>query len=224
MDISVLISFLALFISLIALWKADLAPFKPITTTSDISFRVYRMTEGKEEWYIPSAHIALSVCNSGAKPGKVLDTRLIVQYAYNSSRVKKHKEEKYILEPRWEIDPTKFLFIAHQRFEWISKAILQDWAPFVVLQKSVETKHLIFETTWDKRIINKKVLFKLEMLTDADKEWIFVEKWEFNLTRDRWNNFMNDCCYILQQGKNSEVQYMIHSPAYHEHIKSGSHK
>jgi hypothetical protein len=55
----------------------------------------------------------------------------------------------------WELKPDKVNCIDKNRFHWIDKVVAADWSPFVVLPKTTATKHLLFESRWDKPVVSK---------------------------------------------------------------------
>lgn len=177
----ILISLLALLVSAIALWKTTFSKFNSIFSVGDLRLHIYPIRNGKEKWFIASVDLPLSVANDGAKPGRISDMHIHVYYP--KLPIPNHWE---IFSPKWDIDTTKFRK-SEDRFRWIDNAVLSDWMPFIVLSKQTISKHLIFETRWDKPVIQEKVTFTLEVKTDVDKEWKKIDSWNLSLTKEIWS-------------------------------------
>lgn len=189
MDSSLIISIISLIISsfavtftFIELWKNNFSQFKPLILTGDLRLRVYPITNKKEKWYIPSLDIPLNIANEAACPGKVLSIRIVVQYP--KLPIQNNKE---IFYPQWEVDAGEFNRLGRDRFEWIEKAVINDWMPFIVLSKTSLSKHLIFEidSSWETPVI-QQMLFTMEIFTLPENKWRQIGKWEYDLSVPIW--------------------------------------
>ncbi len=181
--ISIIISSLALLISGVALWKTTFSKFKSVFLVGDLRLRIYPIRNGKEKWFIASVDLPLSVANDGAKSGRINDMRVIVKYP--KLPIANHWE---VFLPKWDIDSIKFRQSEVKgRFRWLDNAVLCDWMPFIVLSKQTVSKHLIFETRWDKPVIQERVVFTLEVKIDNAKKWESVDSWELSLTKEVWS-------------------------------------
>ena len=177
------ISFLALVISIIALWKTSFSKFNPLFTAGELKFRIYPIRNGKEKWFVPSIDLPISVANDGARPGLVLDSRIIIKFP--QVQIKDNYE---IFPVLWEVDGMKFRQADQKnRFKWIDEVVSSDWMPFIVLPKETKTKHLIFETRWNEPVIQDEILFVAEILTDSSKKWKKIAEWRFNLNKYFWS-------------------------------------
>ncbi len=180
-------SIAAFIISIIALWRTHFAKFRAITTSGNLQFRIYPIKNNKIKWYLPSVDIPISITNEGARAGKVMGLR--VRTSFPNLSIPKNYEA---FLPAWEIDYKKFEPISENRFEWIEKAVIASWTPFVVLPKQTITKHLIFESKWDNPVIQDDVHFELQIITDVDKNWRSIAKWEANLSPTIWSELTNN--------------------------------
>lgn len=179
----IFISLLALLVSIINFWIATLSKFKPVFSVGDLRLRIYPIRSGKEKWFIASIDLPLSVANDGARSGRISDIRVIAKYP--KLPIPNHWE---VFLPRWDIDSVKFRQSElKDRFRWIQDAALCEWMPFIVLSKQTVSKHLIFETKWDKPVIQEKISFTLEIKRDNRKKWERVDSWELSLAKEIWS-------------------------------------
>ncbi len=191
MNISLIISFISLAISILAviftsieLWKNNFSRFKPLTLVGNLRLRVYPIKSGKERWFIPSLDIPINIANEAARPGKILSIRIVVHFS--KLPIQGNKE---IFYPKWEVDAEEFNKYGKDRFDWIKKAVLSDWMPFIILSKTSISKHLIFEPngSWENPVIQHQVLFTMEIFSEPEKKWRQIGKWEFSLLEPVWS-------------------------------------
>ncbi len=192
--LSTVLSIAAFVISVVALWQTHFAKFRAITTCGTLQIRIYPIRSKNNKWYLPSVDIPISITNEGARAGKVMGLRIRTNFP--DLPIPNNYE---IFQPEWEIDHKIFEPISGNRFEWIEKAVIADWMPFVVLPKQTITKHLIFESKWDEPVIQENISFELEINTDTDKKWRSIAKWHFVLSAPMWSELTNNgaaiACY-----------------------------
>ena len=217
---TILVSFAAFVFSAIALWRTHFAKFRAITTSGNLQFRIYTFKNNRKKWYIPSVDIPISITNEGARVGKVMGLR--IRASFPKLSIPSNYE---IFMPQWEIDFKKFEPISEKRFEWIEKAVIANWMPFVVLPKQTITKHLIFESNWDNPVIQDEVCFELQIITDADKKWRKIAKWEANLSPVIWSELTdNNASFIYYEVDMQSLLYKeaINPTDLHEYTGSKS--
>lgn len=180
--IPIIVSVLALGISGATFCKNYLSKFQPVCTVGDLRLRIYPISNGNENWFIPSIDIPINIANDGSRPGKVLGMRLRANYP--DVPIQNNYEYFY---PKWELDTRKFNQIAKERFEWINEATLGYWVPFIVLSKTSSFKHVVFESRWDKPIIASKIIFTLEIYTDSHKAWKEIGRWDAYIRAIDWS-------------------------------------
>jgi len=175
------LSLVALLISCVALWKNHFARFSPLALAGNLQHRVYPIRSGDERWNLSSFDVPVSVTNPGAMPGRVTGMRLRLHYP-ELPFVGNYE----LIFPKWELDPKKLNSIDKDRFRWIDEVVIGDWSSFVVLPKTTVTKHLLFETRWDKPVVQRRVVAILELRSDERDDWRRVSEWTFGLPADTW--------------------------------------
>jgi hypothetical protein len=181
MDIALLISIVALFISIISIWKSYFAKFKLVTTVGNLGIRIFPLQHKKEKWYLPTIDIPISLTNEGARIGKVLGLRILIHFL--DSPKKNDFQEIY---PRWEVDSKKFNSLGND-FDGLEESTQMDWMPFILLPKQTVTKHIIFRERWDSMFVFEKVTFELEVFTNTTRKWKKVAKWKGTLENTIWS-------------------------------------
>ncbi len=190
--IPIIISFIAILISFIALWKTTFSKFNPVFTAGQLGFRIYPIRNGKDKWFLPSIDLPISIANDGARPGRVVDMRIVVKFP---NLPIKGNYENFL--PHWEVDSMKFNQAEKRdRFQWLKEVVLGDWMSFIVLPKQTITKHIIFESRWDKPVIQNDVLFIAEIITDSSKDWKNIGEWKFSLSNIYWSELTENCTSI----------------------------
>lgn len=172
METPTIISIVALILSAVALWQTHFAKFKILCTVGNLQYKTYPFQQGKNIWYIPSIDIPIAVTNIGARTGKIVGLR--IRLRYQDLHTKQNFE---FFSPKWEVDYKKYYPISGKRFEWIDKAVIGEWMPFVVLPKQTMVKHLVFETRWEEPVLHENITFDLEILTSSSKRWQKVAHW-----------------------------------------------
>lgn len=175
------LSALALAVSLVTSWRTHFTRFNLIAASGPMTMRIHRFKSEGESWLLPHLVVSLSVTNSGAQIGRVLDSRLTVRYpnlpvadAYET------------FELHGEYDRKAYEENAAARLRMITEARLDDGVPFVVLPKSTVTKFLLFSTRWDQSVRQSNFEVALEVLTDKRRKWITIEKWNFHVNGTLW--------------------------------------
>jgi len=211
--ISAVISVAAVTISLIALWKTHFAKFRPICTIGDLCLRIYPIRSERENWFIPSLDVPVSIANEGARPGKVLGLRISVSFP--NLPIPGNRE---IFYPIWEVAPEKFRRIGRNRFQWIDEATLGEWMPFVVLPKTTVTKHLVFESRWTDPVIQNEVSFSMEIYTESHRKWTEIGKWQSCLSPAAWSELTIHGTSIGTHPIGAiEMEEQLHPPDLHKY-------
>ncbi|MBC7879422.1 MAG: hypothetical protein H7Y59_19815 [Anaerolineales bacterium] len=199
--ISIAISIAAFVLSSIALWQTHFAKFKVICSTGNLQFKIYPFQHNKERWYIPSVDIPITITNVGARAGKILGLRIRINYI--DVQVPKNYE---FFNPQWDVDYRIYNPISDKRFEWFDKAIIGEWMPFTVLPKQTVTKHLIFESRWDKPIIQENINFELEVYISSTRKWKKVAKWQGYLTSEVWSETIDSMAsFIIREASSDAI-------------------
>jgi hypothetical protein len=149
-----------------------------------MQYKTYPFQHGKDIWYIPSIDIPIAITNIGARIGKI--TGLRIRGRYQGLHTKQNFE---FFSPIWEVDFKKYYPISNKRFEWIDKAVIGDWMPFVVLPKQTVVKHLIFETSWKEPVLHENVIFDLEILTSISRKWQKVAQWNAFFSHEMFDEY-----------------------------------
>lgn len=204
-----LISLTSLAISLYTLWKIHLSPFKLLISFGEPTLKTYKITPktsgGKSIWFIPSIHIPFTFINTGAKPGKVINLRII--FTKISKGINKTNKYEEIFEPRWCVNYGDYNKNRHDRFIWLKDSIENEWYPFFVQPKEPLTKHFILESSrWDE-FPTGNFQIKLEILSDESNKWKELERYEFTIDKftvlelKKGSSFCLPCKKVLTQNK-----------------------
>jgi hypothetical protein len=170
------IALVAVLISLISLYSSNLAPFKIAATAGDLRFRIYPIKNGDQSWYSASADIPIQAVNTGARVGRILLCRL--RASYPSLPVSGAYE---VFRASFIVDYKAFASSGHNRFKWISNAVISDWKPSIVLPKATVDQHVIFETRWDKPVVSDSIVFTLQQRRDGSSGWADIGTWELDI-------------------------------------------
>jgi hypothetical protein len=180
------LAFAALCVSFLNLWKGHFARFSPLALAGNLQHRIYPIRNGDQRWYITSFDIPVSVTNPGARPGSV--TGLRVRLHYPEVALADNHE---FVHPKWELKPDKVTCIDKNRFKWIHEVVAADWSPFVILPKATAAKHLVFETKWDKPVVQTRIVATLEIQADRRPKWLTVTEWHLRLLPEIWAELEN---------------------------------
>lgn len=218
MEIPTIISIVALILSAIALWQTHFAKFKIVCTVGNLQYKTYPFQHGKDIWYIPSIDIPIAVTNIGTRIGKIMGLR--IRARYQDLHTKQNFE---FFSPQWEVDYKKYYPISNKRFEWIDKAVIGDWMPFVVLSKQTVVKHLIFETRWEEPVLHDNVIFNLEILTSTPRKWQSVAQWNAFFSYgmfDEYENIDSVSAFMFPEANSEkiEAEHEINLTELHEQV------
>ena len=179
------LSFIALCVSCVALWKGHFARFSPLALAGCLRHRVYPFCNEDKRWYITSFDVPVSVTNPGARPGVVTGLRLRLHYPELP-----FPDNHEFITPQWELKQDKVNSIG-DRFTWINEVVASNWSPFVILPKATVAKHLQFEARWNTPVIQKQVVVTLELQTDWRPKWSSIAEWKLELSPHVWVSLEN---------------------------------
>lgn len=168
--LSIVLSVLALVISMISLWSSNLSPFRLKILNDSPTFSIYEITSDtddnkKQTWWIPSFDIGVSFYNLGILSGEIIDFRIVANFTGEEAI------RKYVFYPKWVVDYSKFHQLRPKRFEWIEQAINRDWYPLLLAGKSETHVHLILEDNrWDEKQVGTMSI-SLQILSSKQKTW-----------------------------------------------------
>ncbi|MCC4632019.1 hypothetical protein [Xanthomonas dyei] len=178
----IVISAVALIVSLFALWVNALRPFRLKVSHDTPRFRLYRITpeiSGSEDgssWWIPSFDLGLSFYNVGKRSGEVSDVRIVGHLDGHRSR------QQFVFYPKWVVDYATFQRAGSERFKWINSAVLRDWYPFTLGGESEKDLHLVLEPgRWDHKQIGELSL-ELEVFSSGSGKWTRKASYKLSVT------------------------------------------
>jgi hypothetical protein len=156
------------------------------------------------------------VTNEGARPGNIIDLRLSLHFP--SLPIPENKE---LIGPKFEIEPSNARKIVSERFKWIDEIVIGDWMPFTVLPRQSVTKHLIFETRWEEPVIQDRIIASLDLMSDSSERWKHIAAWEFPQNAELWGELANrgTSCAVNPKGS-PEYYKTCHPPDLHEYTGS----
>jgi len=167
------VALIAVLISLISLYRSQLAPFAVVTAVGNLRLRIYPIQGDDHSWYIASADIPVEVVNSGAQVGRILQYRLRVSYP--SLQIDGAYET---FSAAWVVDNRIFATAGSHRIDWLKSAVIDAWKPFSVLPKAAVGQHIVFEKRWDDPVVAQEVVFTLQQARDGQKGWADVGSWK----------------------------------------------
>ena len=169
---SVAVSSVALFISVVTLWKTYLSPFKLEITHSSPTFCLYKVTyprtkmRKEQTWWIPSFNIGLSCFNEGRKTGKIVKVRIVADLTRSEI------PQTIMFVPQWIVRYNAFLRGSGRRGRLSS--IETDWYPQIIPPGETRHVHVILEMEprrrWD-HMFTGSMKCRLEVLSSESKEW-----------------------------------------------------
>jgi hypothetical protein len=196
--ISIAISSAAFILSVIAIWQTHFAKFKIVCSAGNLRLQIYPF----ERHYLPCVDIPIMVTNVGAQAGKIIGIR--VRVSFPSLSISKNYE---FLDPIWDVDYKKYNPISNKRFEWIDKAVVGEWMPFVVLPKQTISKHLIFESKWDEPVFYDNAVFELEIRTSISRKWKKIARWNISLSPGMLDeNIDSVSSFIYMETSSEEIE------------------
>ena len=176
---AILVSTIALTVSIIAIWNTHFKQFTPLITTGFCKFRIYPIKSGKEKWFIPSFDIPISITNKGAQVGKIENFR--IRLTFPELPIKNHYEN---FNAKWVVDGKD---LTKHRFDWIDKNVIGYWMPILVLPKETKSTHLVLESfRWEDPVIQSKLICTLEYKAENKTDYEKVDSWTFRLDAKSW--------------------------------------
>jgi hypothetical protein len=198
--LAIILSSLALVISVLSVWINYLKPFKLKVFNDAPTFSLYKITpnisgsETGKTWWIPSFNIGFSFNNLGKQSGILHDIRLVC--TQNESQTK--KEIKFY--PKWIVNYSVFQKFNTERFTWIDEAVNKDWYSMILPSNSSKDIHVILEgDRWDHKFTGR---FKitLEIYTSKKNEWIKLSEYDWNVDDDMFENKSTYTLYDSELG------------------------
>jgi hypothetical protein len=181
-DVALIVSGLALLVSIASLWINSLAPFNPKLSHDAPTFRLYKITpnmsgnEKGETWWIPSFDIGVSFYNTGKVPGEISDIRIVGELAGHRTT------RKFNFYPKWIVNYTSFKEHGSDRFAWIATSVLRDWYPFMLGGHDQKDLHIVLESDrWDHKESGElKLVF--EVISSKSKKWITYANYSLHIS------------------------------------------
>ncbi|MFE3180198.1 hypothetical protein ACFXKR_04740 [Streptomyces violascens] len=214
--ITPIIASLALFISLATLWQSHLSRFKPVAVAGPLALRISKIESSGKTWYLPQVDCQVTITNAGARVGKVLGIRMVARYPLLPIP---DAHEAFMSHS--EVDPVIYRKNAKHRFSWIEEARMGDVTPFVLLARSSESKHVVFDKRWDDPVIQDKVEFTLEILTDRAQKWLSVERWSHRIDETTWSELVEvgTSMIVYPESSGSRDSFAIVPENLHEYTR-----
>lgn len=166
-QVALLISLVALCVAVIGLWATHLRPFTLQVLTSPPRLRFYPITgfvtaTEKKTWWIPSFDIAVSLYNTGRRPGRVQSLRIVTRTQIGGSA----EPLAHTFSPRWVVDYAAFHELGAKRSAWLRQSIKRLWYP-LLLEPGQTHFHLVLEAMrWDE-LIDGHMTVTVEVATKA---------------------------------------------------------
>jgi hypothetical protein len=180
--ISLAVSAIALVTSLVALYRAYLAPARIRAVVGTMRLRLYEYTDGSDTWHMPVFHVTCSFTNEGARVGVVDGLRLRVHHVEVAPQDNYQTFVPIVVLERslglpWDS--------RESREKWLEES--PEWSPATVLPKASVTQHVAFQSdSWDVPV-RHNLKADLEIHTDATGDWRPVSSWDIGLTGDSWS-------------------------------------
>ena len=126
---SLIVSLIAVAISLASLWRTQLSPFTPVVTVGSLAIRIYPVEPDEHRrWFIASAMLPVSISNEGGRTGQVLGMRLKLHYPALGMN-----DNREFFHAAFRIDPVKMFEAGRDRWKLLEVATLGHWQPYAVL-------------------------------------------------------------------------------------------
>jgi hypothetical protein len=187
-EIALLVSGIALLVSVASLWVNSLSPFRLRVSHDAPRFSLYKITpsvsgskDGKT-WWIPSFDLGVSFYNAGRVAGEVLDLRIVAELTSHRTN------RKYTFYPKWIVDYARFNQRHTERFAWIEAAIIREWFPFTLGGQDQRELHLVLEgDRWDHKQEGTLKLV-LEAISSKTKAWEEKASYELHVSEDMFES------------------------------------
>lgn len=173
-EVALIISGIALGISILSLWYNHLTPFRLKVMHDTPGFNIYEISPSKsgdkneKTWWIPSFDIGMSFYNYGKRPGEISDIRIVARFTDEEAG----NEEMVFFYPKWIVDYSSFHKFRSDRFKWIENSIIREWFPMIVKGHSESYFHVVLEgNRWEVKR-NGMMSFTFEVFTSEHNSWI----------------------------------------------------
>jgi hypothetical protein len=181
-SLPLVISIVALVLSVLTFWKNYLSPFKPEVLIGPGEFRLTQIAdttcigapnENAGAWVI-ALDMPVTIANSGAKPGRIMDMRLILEQGDG-------KREWFA--PIWRIDRAKFMQSELAYEDRIEASKLGMWCPQLLLSKAIVNEHIVFQSHafWSEASLTDTVNFCVYFEIDYGRGLKCIEAFPFEL-------------------------------------------
>ncbi|MCM3131217.1 hypothetical protein M3629_00370 [Paenibacillus polysaccharolyticus] len=185
--LTIVIASVAATVSIIALIKTHYDKFKLVFSGRDITFKINKWRNGKDNWYQIFIFLPLRIANSSNSIGKIDSMRMKLIY------------ENKLLAPIYEIFPVDFELISENdesfshrlKGDSLEKIIQNDWHPLILKNKDVIETHLLFSGRWDKLLNISEFRVQLEVKMSQKLGWKKVEEWDGNLNMILWSELIH---------------------------------
>jgi hypothetical protein len=185
---AVVVSAIALVVSLFSLWFSALSPFALRVVASEPRLTVYGITHEHKtvgplaEHFIPSFDLSLTFHNTGRRAGTVSGLRLLVKVEERGGS----RHETY--KPIWIVTYGSFHRF-HDRFKWLAKSVESEWFGIFLQAGGERTLHLIFESAassqnWTRVSGPKRLSIELQAESSARPGWTSINRYVLTLPSD----------------------------------------
>jgi len=208
------VALVAVAISLVSLYRSQLAPFRVVTVVGDLRLRIDHVKDGGQSWYMASADIPVQVVNSGARIGRILGYRLRVSYpslpiegAYETFRA------------AFVVDQRALMTVGSARSEWLKAAVTDVWTPFSILPKAAVHQHIVFDQRWDDPVVAETIMFTLQQAHDGREGWTDVGSWEFGVDAEMFAEMVRGSSFSTSPEGIPDDVMGIHPVDLYSHLK-----
>lgn len=136
---SLVISIIAIGISLAALWLSHLSPFNLHTTNSNPRFTLYDESEPNQGAWIPSFDMRFTFHNTGQRVGKVYDLRIVATHLESGDK----SYSMSFFNAVWAVDVEGNA--NRQDRSWLYSSIRHDWYPILIRGNDEKSIHVVLE-------------------------------------------------------------------------------
>jgi len=113
-----------------------------------------------------------------------------------------------------EVDPQQSDEHLSNILAWKRKATIGKGAPFILLPKESKAKRLVFEVRWEEPVIQKEILFALEVYSERSRNWKTYETWPYPLPDEVWVLLANESrTMAVQPASKPKVDFPATKPA-----------
>jgi len=183
-SLPIIISTLALTISILALVLNRLVPFKAKVFSTTPTFSLYKIppsisgSEKNQTWWIPSFNIGLSMYNLGKLSGEIIDVRILGELESVRSN------QKFEFYPKWTVNYSEFQKNNIERFVWLNEAVLSNWSPILLFGGKETSKHIILEgPRWDNKM-EGVLKFRVEYIASNSNKWKEINNYELPIVKE----------------------------------------